>query len=195
MSYFSELLNKPLPSKRKPETSYKTVYEEGLEGDDTITVKDIEDASDDDIDDDEGYIKKIDDEASQRIDDTIKNVATPLIVQDMLDEEEIAVLKESVDGDIAIDESYLTERSIVRLDKSAKRSQLIKVAVLAIAKEKNDPLYKKLVTLWKMERRIEKALYKKYESQAKSRAQKYINNAKKSKSSAIKKAVAKLTGK
>lgn len=207
---FSELLNDKLPSQKKSarSRSYSSIFESGFDSsDDDVTVADIEDASDDpfgedDVDDifeenedsdddseeDELTPEEQNAEDSQEIDDTIKRVATPIIVEEILDEGEVAVFKESVDGDIAIDEGFFTERTIVRLDKGSRRKQLMKVSVLTIARQKKDPLYKKLATVWKMERQLEAKLYKKYEAAAKQRTNKYIQNAKKSKSKAVRKA-------
>lgn len=131
-------------------------------------------------------------EESREIDETIKRVATPVLIGDTLADDEVAVFKESMDSDIAIDEGYFTERTIVRMDKGSKRKQLIKISALTIARQKKDPLYKKLATVWKMERSLEAKIYKKYESAAKQRANKYIQNAKKSKSKAVKQAASKV---
>lgn len=190
MSRFSELMKKTLPSKVNEDQGVNSFFEstdvteEELTKVDDIHVDDIEKASEPETGDET---------ESERIDETIKRVATPIIVQDVLDEDEVAIIKESTDGDIAIDEGYMTERSIVRLDKPAKKTQLIKICVLAIAKEKKDPLYKKLHTVWKLERSLEAKLFEKYGNQAKQRAQKYIQNAKKSKSATVKKAANKLS--
>ena len=46
------------------------------------------------------------------------------------------------------------ERTIVKLDKRAKKNQLYKTALYTVARNENDPDYKKLVTLWQMEKYI-----------------------------------------
>ena len=192
---FRDMLHSPLPSKRN--SIYDNNYYEAATDNDEVTVADIEDGSGDNFTNEpktSGPVE-LDDEASQRVDDTIKRVATPIIIEDMLNDDEIAVLKESIDADILCTESYLNERTIVKLDKGAKRKQLIKVASLTIAKEKKDPLYKKLMTVWKMERALEAKIYAKYEAQSKQRANKYLKNAKNSKSPLLKKAVSKITKK
>ena len=98
------------------------------------------------------------------------------------------MFKESVDTDIAVDEGFFTERTIVKFDKVARKNQLKKVAVFAIAKEANDPLYKKLVTLWKLERFIEQKLEKRYFAQAKQKAKEAMKKAKMTKSKVVAKA-------
>lgn len=66
------------------------------------------------------------------------------------------------------------EKSIVRLDKHARISQAQKMAVFTVAKEKNDPLMKKLITVWRMEKQLEDKLFQKYGSEALRRAKKTI---------------------
>ena len=133
------------------------------------------------------------DESNKRIVDNIQRVYTPIAVAAANSDEEMEEFAESVEADIAIGESFFTERTIVKFDKVARRAQLNKVAVLAIEKEKKDPMYKKLVTLWAMEKRIEKVLSEKYASQAKARTNEYLKRAKMSKSKTVKKAVSKIS--
>ena len=118
-----------------------------------------------------------------------KGVAKPIMNENekqVLDEEE-AYLEESVEGNMLINEAILedmdielseeelnmliesellSERSIVRLDKVAKRSLAEKKALIVIAKEKNDPLYRQLVKVYKRKREIIDKIDKKYGSQA-----------------------------
>lgn len=188
---FAQMLNRPLPSK-----SGSGYYTEGCETEgcskESCKTEECEETSL--LDEDEKG--KLTEEEEQNIDERIKRVATPLLIQDELsDDEEVNMFKESVDTDVAMDEGYFTERTIVRFDKRARRSQLKKVAVFAIAKEKNDVLYRKLVTIWKLERKLEAMLCKKYNTQAEAKVKKYIADAKKSKSSIVKKAINKITGK
>ena len=180
---FSELLRRPLPS--KSESGYYT------ENADATDLKDdLENAANPD------EKKVLSEEDEHNIDERIKRIATPMLLQDEIgSQDEVNMFKESVDTDIAVDEGFFTERTIVKFDKVARKNQLKKVAVFAIAKEANDHLYKKLVTLWKLERTIEKKLMAKYDSKANAKVKKYIQDAKKSKSGIIKKAIARVTGK
>lgn len=182
---FANTLKMPLPSKRN-KSSFMTE-----------SADDIINESFDDLDDNDDEEKaRLSEEEEQNVDERIKRVATPILLQDELGTvDEVDMFKESVEMDLSIDEGYFTERTIVRFDKKARRSQLKKVAVLAIAKEKNDPLYKKLVTIWKMERKLEQKLMEKYDAKANEKVKKYIANAKKSKSNVIKRAINKITGK
>lgn len=90
------------------------------------------------------------------------------------------------------EEVVVQERTIVRLDKKAKISQAQKMAVFTIAKERNDPKMKKLITIWRMERTIEADLFRKYGNEGLRRAKKVVQQNSKSKSGLLK-AVAKKT--
>ena len=93
-----------------------------------------------------------------------------LINEAILEEEGVQLTQE--DFDILIESEMLSERSIVRLDKVAKRSLAEKKALIVIAKEKNDPLYRHLVKVYKRKREIIDKLDKKYGTQAISRVRK-----------------------
>ena len=66
-----------------------------------------------------------------------------------------------------------------------------KMAIFQIAKEKGDRDFKKLLTLWKLERFIEKKLEKRYAAQANQLAKQAMKKSKNTKSKAVGKAVAK----
>ena len=119
---------------------------------------------------------------------------TALIIEcailDTFSNEEIESLTENTyDLGKAVNEDILVERSIVRLDKEAKKNRAQKMAVFQIAKEKGDHDFKKLLTLWKLERFIEKKLEKRYSAQAKQLAKEALKKSKMSKSKAVGKAV------
>lgn len=99
------------------------------------------------------------------------SLITEAAMLDALTEEELdAFLESSSDVNAMLRQEVLMEKSIVRLDKKAKLSRAHKMAIFTMAKEKNDRDYKKLVTLWRMERVLEAKLYKKYANPAMSRA-------------------------
>lgn len=206
MSKFSELLSKPLPSKQTGE------YYEGVNcdecgtdgaGDVTPEIPETNPIMDNiysgnnqqtpDIDDDEPA--PLTPEQSQRVDDTINAVATPLLIQNNLTESEVAEFIESVDSDIAVSEGFLTEKTIVKFDKTAKKAQLYEVAVAACAREHKDPLYKKLETVYKMERVIKAKLRKKYNAEAQKKVKEYLARARKSKSGILARIANKITNK
>lgn len=105
---------------------------------------------------------------------------------DMPTAEVEALLEDTTDVATAISENVVLERTIVRLDKQAKLSKARKMAIFSIAKEKNDPKFKKLMTIWKWERFLETFLDKKYGNEAMRRAKKSMSNASKSNSKLVK---------
>ena len=113
-------------------------------------------------------------------------------ILDTFSNEEIEALTENTyDLGKAINEDILVERSIVRLDKEAKKNKAYKMAIFQTAKEKGDRDFKKLLTLWKLERFIEAKLEKRYSAQAKQLAKQAMKKSKNTKSKAVGKAVEK----
>lgn len=196
MKSFRDLLKEPLPS---------AMYEScngGLCGEDDESEEDIDIITDPNLEDPTPASINPDDEVGpltpegeQRVDDTISAVATPLLIKTDLTEEEVNEFVESVDSDIAVGEGFLTEKTIVKFDKNAKKAQLFEVAVAACAREHKDPLYKKLETVYKMERVIKAKLRKKYYSEAQRKVKEYLKRASRSKSNVISRIVKKITGK
>jgi hypothetical protein len=85
-------------------------------------------------------------------------------------------LENQTEVDDALNNNILMEKTIVRLDKKAKLSKATKMAVFTLAKEKNDPKFKMLLTVWKMERYLEAYLVKKYGNEAARRAKKAVSS-------------------
>lgn len=79
-------------------------------------------------------------------------------------------------------EGALTEASIVRLDKHAKRNRMFMQSVFVIARDANDKDYKKLITILKMRNVLEKKLVKKYGMKAEKRVKELIREKSKLKS-------------
>lgn len=123
-----------------------------------------------------------------------ENEASSMVIEcalmDTFSNEEINDLLENnmYDLDKACNEGVLCERTIVRLDKRAKKTKAEKMAEFQIAKEKNDRDFKKLLTIWKLERFLEEKIHKRYGAQAKTLAKKKLKEAKNTKSKAVKKA-------
>lgn len=108
-------------------------------------------------------------------------------IMDVMTNDQIEMaLENTTDVNIAVNQEIVQERTIVRLDKKAKKSKAEKMAVFTIAREKKDPDFKKLLTVWKLERFLEAKLEKKYGSKAKMRAKETLKNAAKSKSKMVK---------
>lgn len=131
----------------------------------------------------------------REVDTFMDTVATPLLIESVYSMEEIEEFVESVESDIAVGEGLLTERTIVKFDKNAKRAQLYETAVAAVARAKNDPLYKKLQTVYKLERILKAKLRKKYNAEANRKVKEWMSRAKKSKSGFLSKIISKITGK
>ena len=122
--------------------------------------------------------------------------ASSLIVEcaimDAYSNEELeGILENTYDIGKAVNEQYIEERTIVRLDKAAKKSKAEKMAVFQIAKQKGDKDFKKLLTVWKLERFLENKLEKRYAAQAKTLAKETLKKAKQTKSKTVGKAVQK----
>ena len=114
------------------------------------------------------------------------------VLMDGLSSEELEAFLESADEvNDAIEGEVLLERSIVKLDKFAKLSRAKRIAIYNIARRKKDPKMKKLVTLWKMEARIQKYLIKKYGNEAGKEAKHMVNKKSISNSKSVKKAAEK----
>lgn len=120
------------------------------------------------------------------VEDTALLIESALL--DTLSSDELkAFLENKQDVEDALDDQVLLEKSLVRLDKQARLNRATKQAVYQIAAEKNDPKFKKLLNVWRLERHFKKYLFEKYGSMAEARAKKAIMAAKKSKSATVKK--------
>lgn len=86
-----------------------------------------------------------------------------------------AICEDSKFTDELIRSEIVTEKTIIRLDKKAKLKGATKTAVYTIARQRKDPKFKKLLTLWRMEAQIEKELYKKYHNEAMLKAKKSLS--------------------
>lgn len=213
MMSFKDLLSKPLPSANAKEVLTESV-------DDDIDTTDAAPACDDDedctstpadtmndkiasqvdqTDPTDAFIADdlsiSDDSETQRIDDRIQRVATPVLLKDTMSDDELDEFTESVDSGIAMSEDFLTERTIVKFDKQSRYAQLKKIAILSIAREKKNPLYKKLTLCWKMEKMIERKFEELYGAQAAPRVKEYLRKARASKSKTIRNAAQKISSK
>lgn len=126
------------------------------------------------------------------------NEASAMIIEaamlDAYSTEELNNLVENYVNDLdkAVNEDILMEKSIIRLDKAAKKSKAEKMATFQIAKEKKDRDFKKLLTVWKLERFLENKLTKRYGAQAKTLAKKKMKDSSKSKSKSVSNAAGKV---
>lgn len=112
--------------------------------------------------------------------EAVNYIMEAFIKEEFTPDEMSMFLENQTEVDDAINNNILMEKTIVRLDKKAKLSKARKMAIFTIAKEKNDPKFKKLLTVWKMERFLEDFLEKKYGNEASRRAKKAVANSAKS---------------
>lgn len=112
---------------------------------------------------------------------------TEAAILDAYSTDELSDIMENHVSDLnkAVNEDILMERSIIRLDKAAKKSKAEKMSIFQIAREKKDRDFKKLLTVWKLERFLEEKLTKRYGAQAKVLAKKKMKDASKSKSKTV----------
>lgn len=122
----------------------------------------------------------------------LNNEAVSMIMEaaisDVCSTDEVsAFLENHSEVQAATRDEVLTERTIVRLDKQARLTHAQRMAVFTIAKEKNDSDFRKLVTVWRMERLLEDRLNKKYGNEGLRRARSAMNKSANSKSGLVKK--------
>lgn len=87
----------------------------------------------------------------------------------------------------AVEEEIVQERSIVRLDKAAKISKATRTAEYNMAKKRKDPLFQKLLTIWKAERYLSDKIHQRYGMKAKTEAKKAVDQAMRNKSNVMNK--------
>ena len=121
-------------------------------------------------------------EQDQHVDDVMTAVLTPMLLKESMTEEEFEEFVNSDDFDMLVNEGFMTERTIVKFDKNARKAQLKEVAVRACAMEHHDPLWKKLNLVYKLERTLKAKLRVKYNNQANRKVKEYLRRARKSKS-------------
>ena len=111
------------------------------------------------------------------------------MLDSLTDEELLEFISNPQEVNENIRQEILTEKTIVRFDRAAKISRAQKIAIFTIAKQRKDQLFKKLLTLWRMERYIEARLFKKYGTQAMRSARQSVATAARNPSPTMKKVV------
>jgi len=81
-------------------------------------------------------------------------------------EEAGLVVEDAKFTDQLVKDEIVTERTIIKLDKKARLKGATRTAVYTIARQRKDPKFKKLLTLWRMEAQLDKELFKKYYNEA-----------------------------
>jgi hypothetical protein len=107
-----------------------------------------------------------------------ESICANAYLMDIASQDEICDIAESYDEMDNISElmGMAMETSIVRLDRKSRLKHLRKANVLNLARKSNNAKYKKLLTIWKMERELESDLDKIYGSKATTLANQQIRN-------------------
>lgn len=111
------------------------------------------------------------------------------MLDNLTDEEILEFISNPQEVNENIRQEILTEKTIIRFDRAAKISRAQKIAIFTIARQHKDQLFKRLLTLWRMERYIEARLFKKYGNQAMRSARQSVANATRNPSPTMKKVV------
>lgn len=112
-----------------------------------------------------------------------------IVLDNLTDSELLDFITDPQEVKENINNQVLTEKSIVRFDRAAKLSRAQKIAIFTIARKKKNPLFKKLLTLWRAERYIEARLAKLYGNQAMQQARRAVADASKRPSTGMKKVI------
>lgn len=113
--------------------------------------------------------------------ENMASIVAAVISENCTSEEIEAFTENAAEVELALSEGIVQERTIIKFDKKAKLSRAYATALFQVAKEKKDPKFKKLLTVWKLERYLENFLDKKYGNEARRRAKKAVANMGKSK--------------
>jgi hypothetical protein len=107
-----------------------------------------------------------------------ESIIATAALQDLASSAEINEIAESYQdmNDISDMMGIAMERTIVRLDRNARFKHLRKANTLNLARQEMHPKYKKLLTIWKMERALEGDLDRIYRNKATKLAKAQIRN-------------------
>lgn len=103
-------------------------------------------------------------------------ITEAVLLEGLSAEECASICEDTRFTDELIKSEIVTEKTIIKLDKKAKLKGATRTAVYTIARQRKDPKFKKLLTLWRMEAQIEKELYKKYHNEALLKAKKSLSS-------------------
>ena len=115
---------------------------------------------------------------AQALDIADEAICAAAFLQDIASGAELAELAESAEamGDISDMMGIAMERTIVKLDRNARFKHLRKANTLNLARKDMHPKYKKLLTIWKLERALEDDLDRIYRNPATKLARTQIKN-------------------
>lgn len=110
----------------------------------------------------------------EEVEESIRQFVSESAMHILLEESDKEELIDSGELDEMEEEGQVSESAVVRLDRDSRIRQLTKLTVFKMAREKSDPKMKKLLNIWRVERKLENDLLKKYGSKAKRVAQKEV---------------------
>lgn len=94
----------------------------------------------------------------------MEDAAVEELTESLLSDENQSILEGVLPDDLVV-----MEKTIVKLDKRAKKNRAYKLAILQCAKDDDNKEYKQLETIWKMHNFIMRRLEKRYAQKARSR--------------------------
>lgn len=101
-------------------------------------------------------------------------------ITDECDSEELKAFLENHDEvNALLTSQVLLEKNIVRLDKPTRIKRHTKLAAFELARKKKDPKFKKLLTVWRIERALEADIMKRFGAQGQRIARQQVMNARK----------------
>jgi hypothetical protein len=110
------------------------------------------------------YESMTESDMSQIMQVAIEDIAIESVIEELSENQSASLLEGVLPEDLVV-----MEKTIVRMDKNAKRQRAYKLAILQCAKEDDNKDYKKLETIWKMEKYLMRRLERKYAARARSR--------------------------
>lgn len=151
-------------------------------------------------------------EEEKEADRCIDLAATPVMLKNVLGDEEVKEFVMTTDFDVACMEGFMTEsfsndvmkpsffteakiynKTKVQFDKKARFAQLFEISVLGCARAKNDPDYIRYQKVLAMRRKLRKRLRAKYKNPALKRAKFYLQRLRRSGSGVLSKVAKAIT--
>ena len=95
-----------------------------------------------------------------------KSIIEAIVLESLSSEQLESVCEDAAFSAELVKNDIVMEKTIVRMDKKARLQRALKTATFTIARRKNDSKFKKLLTIWRLERSLEAYLLKKYHNEA-----------------------------
>jgi hypothetical protein len=141
-------------------------------------INDIDPMAMADVAESTGYSDGGHDPAEEIIDAAEESIFANAYLMDIASQDEICDVAEDYNEMDSISDlmGISMETSIVRLDRKSRLKHLRKANILHLARKSNNPKFRKLLTIWKMERELESDLDKVYGAKATTLANQQIRN-------------------